>query len=306
MKTELAVQATPTKISRRLTIEQAFHEIASNCLGQIQANRLGIVKHRDPESLHQMRIGLRRLDAALELFTDFVLLPEDIQTELAWLSKNLGAARDWDVLQKSTLPRLVGAIGEKESCLLEIEAAVADESNEKYDAAIKALNSDRYRKLMKKIEVWLQNRDGWIFASANNGRQSVARIPDFAQALLSHEQHRLLKRGEKLQGAPPKALHKVRIAAKRARYATEFFDDLLNKDTTKRYIKSLAFLQDKLGYLNDMSVAGSLLEELAGRHSNLEENIHFIRGYLAAYAESEAKKIKMAWKAFRKSDFPHQ
>lgn len=123
---------------------------------------------------------------------------------------------------------------------------------------------------------------------------------------MSDEQHPLLKRGEKLHSAPPRPHHKVRIAAKRARYTTAFFDELLTKNTTKRYIKSLALLQDKLGYLNDMSVAGSFLKELTGRHPNLEESIYFILGYLAAYAESEAKKIKMTWKAFRKSDFPHQ
>lgn len=57
--------------------QQAVHKIASNCLKQIQTNRLGIVKHRDHDSLHQMRIGLGRLDAVLELFVDFFLLPED-------------------------------------------------------------------------------------------------------------------------------------------------------------------------------------------------------------------------------------
>lgn len=71
---------------------------------------------------------------------------------MTWLSQNLGVARDGDVLQKMTLAGLAGVIDEKESRLLEIETAVATQSNVKYDAAINALNSGRYWKLLQKIE----------------------------------------------------------------------------------------------------------------------------------------------------------
>lgn len=306
MKTEFAVKGRPAKISKRLTIEQAFHEIAANCLEQIQANRLGISERRDSESLHQMRVGLRRLDSALDMFSDFFGLPENLQTELDWLSTHLAAARDWDVLQKTTLPQLANVIGENKCRLSEIEAAVADRSKEKYDAAVKAVESKRYQRLMQKLEDCLQSRAGGISFTAREGKQSVARISGFAHALLSRAQYRLLKRGEKLHDAPPKARHKVRIAAKKARYAAEFFNSLMAKKTAKRYVKSLAFLQDRLGRLNDMSMAGSLLAELAGHRPDLAEGIYFLSGYLAAYTDSEAKKIKTAWKAFKKSDLPHQ
>lgn len=306
MKTEFAVKAKPAKISRRLTVEQAFHEIAANCLGQIQANRSGMCERRDPESLHQMRVGLRRLDSALDMFSDFFRLPENLQTELDWLSKHLAAARDWDVLQKSTLRRLADVIGEKERCLSEIEAATAEEFNKKYNAAVKAVDSKRYQQLMQKLNDCLQNRDGRMSFTTRKGKQSVARIPGFAHVLLSRAQYRLLKLGEKLHDAPPKERHKVRIAAKKARYAAEFFDALMAKKTAKRYVKSLASLQDRLGHLNDLSVAGSLLTELASRRPDIAESIHFLRGYLAAYTESEARKIKTAWKTFKKSNLPHQ
>lgn len=306
MKSGSAVKAARGKISRRCTVEQAFQTIAANCLGQILANRPGLAERKETESLHQMRVGLRRLDSALDLFADFFPLPKDLQTELDWLSKLLGAARDWDVLQKSTFPKLADFIGQEESGLPEIATAISDRAEEKYNAAVVAVDSDRYRQLMQKFEDWLQHRDRRIAANARKSKQSVARVPGFANAVLSHAQRRLLKRGKKLRDAPPKERHKVRIAAKKARYAVEFFEALLAKKAAKRYVKSLASLQDVLGNLNDISVAEVLLKELAGRHPNLGESIHFVRGYLAAYADSETKKIKPAWKSFRQSDFPQQ
>jgi len=301
-----AVKAAPTKISRKLTIGQTFQEIAMNCVAQIQANLSGMAQRRDPESLHQMRIGLRRLDSALDLFADFFPLPEYLQTELDWLSAHLGAARDWDVLKNATLPELATVIDEEKPGLSEIEAAIAERAEEKYDAAIEAVASVRYQLSMQKLEDWLQTGNEGIFHSAKERKQALARIPGFAHECLSHAQRQLFKRGEKLRDATPKVRHKVRIAAKKVRYAAEFFDALLAKKTARQYVKSLASLQDELGHLNDMSMAGKLLKELADRHPNLEHSIYFVRGYLAAYMEREAGKIQSAWKAFKKSDLPRQ
>jgi inorganic triphosphatase YgiF len=49
-----------------------------------------------------MRVGLRRLRAAMSLFKELIEQPdsEHIESELKWLTEQLGAARDLDVLLK--------------------------------------------------------------------------------------------------------------------------------------------------------------------------------------------------------------
>jgi CHAD domain-containing protein len=290
-----AVKATEEKLSRRMTVEQAFQEIAGNCLDQIRANRDAVAHQDDVEGLHQMRVGLRRLNSALDLFADFFSLPRKIRRDLDWLGQQLGAARDWDVLRDSTLPHIAGLLGDVFQ-LQEIKTAAAAKSLEQHGIAARAVKSVRYQGLMRQFDHWLL-RQGWRHALPQTASLPLtAKIPGLAQDLLSHAQHRLLKRGKKLRDADPEARHKVRIAAKKARYATEFFASLLPKKAAKRYIKTLSGLQDTLGRLNDMAVAERLLKDLALQHADLRESTSFIRGFLTAYTESEAKKVLPSWK----------
>jgi triphosphatase len=299
-----AVKATEEKLSKRMSIEQAFQDIVRNCLNQIQANRDAVANQKDIESLHQMRVGLRRLDSALDLFADFFSLPEGMQKEQAWLGAQLGAARDWDVLQESTLPQIVDLIGDV-SNLSAIQAAVVAKSLEHHVTAAAAVQSPRYERLMAKFDYWLLSHSWRDVLPEKMSRMLTARIPVLAHDLLSHAQHRLLKRGRRLHEATPKTRHKVRIAAKKARYATEFFASLLDKKTAKRYIGTLAGLQDELGRLNDMAVADHLLKEVTLRRADLRESTSFIRGFLMAYTESEAGKVRSRWKKFAHSPPPY-
>ena len=62
--------------------------------------------------------------------------------------------------------------------------------------------------------------------------------------------------------SPPRR-HRVRILAKRLRYALDLFSVALPKQATSHYVKALAQLQDVLGKLNDATVASSVLPELS-------------------------------------------
>ena len=57
--------------------------------------------------------------------------------------------------------------------------------------------------------------------------------------------------------------HRVRILAKRLRYALDLFAVVLPKTATERYIEALAELQDVLGHLNDAAVAKAVLPQLS-------------------------------------------
>jgi triphosphatase len=297
-----AVKGRAAKLSKKMTVEQAFQAISVNCMDQIQANRDAVAHNQDVESLHQMRVGLRRLTSALQLFGDFFRIPDDLRRDLDWLGERLGEARDWDVLSESTLPRVVDGIEDKFQ-LIGINTVAAVKSAEQHAALSEAVSSRRYKRLIFSFARWVHSGD-WRDAMPRKRRKQLAsRISEFARDLLSHEQHRLLKRGGKLSAATPKARHKVRIAAKKARYAAEFFQSLLPK--TKPYIKSLSHLQDELGRLNDISVADRLLKELTGEHIELQESAALVRGYLAASAANDVKKINGLWKKFSSAKLPH-
>lgn len=77
----------------------------AGCLAQVHANERGVVAGHDPSSVHQMRVGLRRLRSARDLFAPVIPAFPGLDDELRWIASELGAARDWEVLARSTLER---------------------------------------------------------------------------------------------------------------------------------------------------------------------------------------------------------
>ncbi len=154
-----ALKAAPLKLSRRMHVEQAFQAIVRSCLDQIQGNEAGIARYHDAESLHQMRVGLRRLDAAFTLFRDLLQAPPAMATELAWLVDQLGPARDWDVLIDATLPRAARAMP-GDGDLDQLRVAVLEKSGALFAQASAAVASARFGKLLSALERWVALR-GW-------------------------------------------------------------------------------------------------------------------------------------------------
>jgi triphosphatase len=292
-----AVGATLVPLLKRMTIEQAFQAIAGNCMMQIQANAACVAQADDMESLHQMRVGLRRLHAALGLFKDMLRPPEDLLMEFDWLAIQLGAARDWDVLASTTLPAVAAAMPD-ETRFAEVTQAAMDKAHETHKAAAHAVRSLRFTRLILLFSRWLLSC-GWHDAMPRQGRvRLMGRVTKFTRNVLKYEQSRLLKRGRKLQGASAKGRHRVRIAAKNARYATEFFLSLYSSQNIQPYVDALTILQKELGRLNDATVAGRLLKEFQDGQDHLEGSAGFIRGYLGSHADNDDKKIRKIWKKF--------
>ena len=80
---------------------------------------------------------------------------------------------------------------------------------------------------------------------------------------------RLLKRGKRLDTLDPHHRHRLRIQAKKLRYAAEFFAPAFpgKKSMLRRkdFVTSLQRLQDALGELNDIAVNEKLLKQLGDR-----------------------------------------
>jgi CHAD domain-containing protein len=303
-KTDLPVRAEPVRLRRDMTLEDAYRRIGLNCLRQIRANAAG-AQHKSVESLHQMRVGLRRLRAALDLFDNLVALPEPMRAGLDALAQQLGATRDWDVLATATLAHFDGA-GEQ---IASLQAAAQERSQRSHVALSAALETPTHMQLLTEVEDWFEQRR-WreqpdFDAGALQQKATRAAVP-----LLAHAQRRLRKRAKGLEdgkapveGDAAHARHRVRIAAKKARYAAEFFHSILPGRKMKRYIGSLSGLQDRLGELNDLAVAEGLLAQLAehpGRNAVSREQIMFAKGFAAARSAAGVKALRKPLKALVK------
>ncbi len=299
-----AVKAAPLALSKRMNVEQAFQAIVRSCIDQVHGNEAGVARYHDSESLHQMRVGLRRLSAAFALFGDLLQAPPAIKDDVGWLMDQLGPARDWDVFIEATLPRVVGAMpGHAELDKLRVAARETSETLIGHAGA--AVSSARFGRLLSALEQWIAQR-GWRDDITARGKaQLKVRVTVFGAAILAQEQQRLQRRGRKLKGADPARRHRVRIAAKRTRYAAEFFASLYRARRMRPYLAALARLQDQLGWLNDAAVAQRLLDDASAGNDEVREGAALVRGFLAACADRQAGDVPKTWKKFAKAKLPH-
>jgi len=296
------VKATPVPLRKRMSVEQVFQAIANSCMAQIQANGTGLTKAYDAACLHQMRVGLRRLRSALAGFKDVLQAPAELRQELDWLATQLGTARDWDVLAGSTLPAAAdGFPGDIQ--LGEVQHAASVRSDETHAVVSAALGSQRYTRLVLSLTRWLCGC-GWRESmSERDQRRLSAGGRKFGHDLLRNTRRRMLKRGDKARGANPEECHRLRIAVKKMRYATEFFQAFYPTKQIQSCTGTLEKLQDDLGRLIDATVAGNLLGELTDRQPHLATGAERVRDYLESNINGLDLGIRKLLKKFAAMKF---
>src|SRR5450830_1192689 len=291
------VEAARLELASELTVEQGFQAIVGNCLAQVQGNEAGITQGSDPESVHQMRVGMRRLRSALRLSGELAPCPDALRKELDWLASELGAARDWEVFAGSTLHR-VAAARPDDAPWASLQQAAFDVARKNRQKAAAAVRSVRYARLMLSLGGWLQGAR-WREALAQPEQDALAApLATFATQILARRHGTLKKRGKRLHGGTPQARHRVRIAAKNLRYAAEFFHSLYPAKRLRPYIATLTTLQDSLGGLNDASVADGLLRQMAHTRPELAPSTGVVRGYLSFRSERDLRKLGKLWQRF--------
>ena len=285
------VKARPVVLRKKMRLEEAFQCMGLNCLQQLEANVPGVLK-QNAESLHQMRVGLRRLRALLDMFGRLAPLPSTIGDGVEWLAGELGATRDWDVLAGSTIPEVKGMD------LTALRQQAEERSLALHRHLLQTLHQPRYTQTILQLNGWFHGRQ-WRDAEHLPKRSPLAQRADCAmEPLLRKAQRRLRQRIVALDASDAPARHRVRIAAKKARYAAEFFRDLLPTKRVKRYIQSLSGLQDKLGHLNDLAVAKRLLTELDV--NGPAHDATYARGYVTAASQIESQHLRPALAAVRR------
>jgi CHAD domain-containing protein len=134
---------------------------------------------------------------------------------------------------------------------------------------------------------------------APNGGPAPAplRADAFAAELLTRRHRKLYEHGATLSRASAQERHAVRIAAKRLRYAADFFAPLFARRRSRAYLETLSELQDVLGQFNDAATASALATELA--RAKDETAAAAIRGWAAAQGVALAPRLAKAWGRFQ-------
>ncbi len=140
--------------------------------------------------------------------------------------------------------------------------SLSRELGERRDAAVTraqdAVQSARFRGLTLDVAAWLQIGQ-WITPQDDLLRdRGDLPIAIFAADELTRRWRKVRKKGRALVELDAPSRHKLRIQAKKLRYAVEFFANLFaSKPAAKRrkqFLSALERLQDGLGDLNDIAV----------------------------------------------------
>ena len=256
-------KATEIDIPPKMPAGEAFRAIARNCLRQIIANEPVMCAGR-AEGLHQMRIGLRRLRAAIAIFAD-VVGDEDqkkIKSELKWITQELGPARDLDVFAADVLEPL-RASHPSDAGLALTHRNFEAKRKEAYVRAAGSVRSDRFRTAVLDLVAWVETGD-WGSAGGEHRKALRARaVAEHAKAELSKLRKRIKRKGSDIRHLSVKQRHKLRIRAKRLRYATEFFAGTFAGEASAKgeSLAALKDVQDALGGLNDLATHHTLIAD---------------------------------------------
>jgi CHAD domain-containing protein len=246
MVEDISAEALDCALREDASAAQAFQAIAVSCLCRFRRDAELLARTGDARTLHQARVALRQLRSAFSIFRPVAADErfEHLRGELRWLAASTTEARDLDtLLARFDRPPLPLTAARARAC----------------GRAAKALTSARADKLLRELVAWLA--DGvWREVRA----EAALPAAEFAAAALDRLRRKLAKKGRHLRKLDDDALHEARIAAKKLRYATEFFAGLYPADKARkrarRFAKAVRALQEKLGELHDLAVAPAILK----------------------------------------------
>ncbi|MBW8825130.1 MAG: CYTH and CHAD domain-containing protein [Acidobacteria bacterium] len=242
----------------------------------------------DPEGVHQARVATRRLRSDLRVY-ESLLQPgwvDPLRDELSWLADRLGGVRDADVLL-SRLERQLSELGPADRVAgSRLVAILGAERAERRGELLEAYRSSRYLELLDRLVAAAAAPPTLAAAdrAAGDVLPALARGPwlSFAKAA-----RRITTQ------SPGDALHKVRIRAKRARYAAEVASIAVGRPA-QRLADALAAAQDVLGDHHDAGVAGDWLRAAA---ADAAPDVAFVAGELLVRQRVEADRHLEAWPA---------
>jgi CHAD domain-containing protein len=238
----------------------------------------------DPEGVHQARVATRKLRSHLRTFGPLldVEWTEPLRSELGWLAMGLGAVRDREVLLERLRERaksLPASDLRSATSLLQILEVEIDTVRKKLLAELGSL---RYIDLLERLVTAAHTPV--TLPEADQPASSV--LP-----LLATGPWRRLRSAVRQLPDPPTdpELHRIRILAKRARYASEAVAPVAGSGAAA-FARAAAKLQTVLGEHQDSVTAQAWLRSarISGRRA-------FVAGELIAMEHVAAEDARSRW-----------
>jgi triphosphatase len=291
-----AVCAEKIELRCGTSAADAFRIIGRSTLRHITVNETA-VQRLDSEGVHQMRVGLRRLRAAISLFSELFgdKQTERIKSDLKWLeTRELSPARDLDVYERRAVGPMRRAAPAKRG-MKELGDALASRRAAAFVKAKAVVESPRYRSLLLDTLQWLEIGD-WAKRSRHYRDRPIER---FAAEILARRTKKVTKRAKRLHELNTLQRHKLRITVKKLRYASDFFGHLFGGHKAKKRLSGfearLMDLQDYLGALNDIAVHQKLAPKLvAGKPNRKVRARAFAAGIVSGHEQREIEPLLKA------------
>lgn len=240
--------AAPTA---ELDCATAFQRIALDCVAKIRLHHSSACAG-DAEAVHQIRVAITRLRAAVSFFAAITVDVEwrRLKKEIAWLNASLGAARDSDVIveyagrerYRAWAQRIIGED-------LELHQA------RDHRRMVRCLRSLRFHDLLEAMSDWI-GAGPWLRRWERKlRRRSTKPLKAYCERELNRWRRRLIRRGRRLKTLGASNRHRLRIRAKRFRYMLEALSGIIplfDQREFRHVHKPAKRLQRTLGDLRDL------------------------------------------------------
>jgi len=272
----MACKARATPVDGGVDGAGLLRALLQSAIEQVLANSSEVAEGvTNAETVHQLRIGLRRLRTVLrELAALSPFVDPGWERELTQLSVTLGQARDQEVVAAAVRPMLEAAgaplLAWRAPPTPDLAAAVRGTG---FQAALIA-----------------------ILALAHAGAEQFSLLaPHAVRKLVSvrlDELHgHVVRDGRGFDKLEAPAQHRVRKRLKRLRYLAEMTTPLWPRGAMHAYLERVAVAQDTLGRHNDIAVAAAAFRADAAAHPEAWFAAGFLQAHLAISARSARKAL---------------
>ncbi|MBR1277824.1 CHAD domain-containing protein [Bradyrhizobium sp. AUGA SZCCT0283] len=268
----------------------AFQKIALDCVAAIKAHHTSACAG-DAEAVHQIRVAITRLRAAVAFFASIVVDAKwlRLRKEIAWLNGSLGAARDSDVVVEYARRKRYRAWGQRM-----IGKQLDESQTQDHRRLVRCLRSVRTQRLIVAMAAWIR-QGPWL--ERHKRREDAEALQSYCARELNRWHERLVRKGRHLKTLGASRRHRLRIKAKHFRYMLEALTETVDfggRNEWRHLHRPAKRLQRVLGDMRD-------LERFAGSAggSPQAENIKRGRKHPPGYRRQREKLLSAAIAAHR-------
>ena len=243
----------------------------------------------DPEGVHQLRVAVRRIRAALKASDEPGL--DEVQDELRWLGGVLGRIRDLDVLLGHLRAQAADLSEDERAAAERLLSGLVEERRRARRRMLDTFRGARYTALLRRLAALVTAEHGDINGHPVGSKQAA--VLDVVV-----KPHRKLAKAARALGDDPadEDLHALRIRGKRLRYAAELAAPAGGKPV-RRLIKATKEFQDILGDHQDTVVAEAEVRRLLDELAEPDVDVVFVAGRLVEREQARRADRKARWHA---------